>query len=168
MTALSLKNMNKSFGAVDVLKGHRPGGRGRRVRRLCRPSGCGKSTLLRMIAGLEDATSGEVRNIGGCRQHHPAGEARDRHGVPDLCALSAPQRARQHGLGLKQEGMARRDRNAWRRRPDAQPRTPISTGVRPNCRAASASVSPSAAPSCASRSCSCSTNRCRTSMPRCA
>ena len=28
------------------------------------PSGCGKSTLLRIIAGLEDATSGEV-NIGG-------------------------------------------------------------------------------------------------------
>ena len=24
------------------------------------PSGCGKSTLLRMIAGLEDITSGEV------------------------------------------------------------------------------------------------------------
>ncbi|MEN8656853.1 MAG: sn-glycerol-3-phosphate ABC transporter ATP-binding protein UgpC [Marivita sp.] len=28
------------------------------------PSGCGKSTLLRMIAGLEDPTSGEI-NIGG-------------------------------------------------------------------------------------------------------
>src|SRR5688572_33109612 len=28
------------------------------------PSGCGKSTLLRMIAGLEEITSGELR-IGG-------------------------------------------------------------------------------------------------------
>ena len=28
------------------------------------PSGCGKSTLLRMIAGLEDITSGKLR-IGG-------------------------------------------------------------------------------------------------------
>ena len=28
------------------------------------PSGCGKSTLLRMVAGLEDITSGELR-IGG-------------------------------------------------------------------------------------------------------
>src|SRR5262245_45297954 len=28
------------------------------------PSGCGKSTLLRMVAGLEEVTSGEIR-IGG-------------------------------------------------------------------------------------------------------
>ena len=30
------------------------------------PSGCGKSTLLRMIAGLEDITSGDL-NIEGAR-----------------------------------------------------------------------------------------------------
>jgi multiple sugar transport system ATP-binding protein len=29
------------------------------------PSGCGKTTALRMVAGLEDVTSGEIR-IGGC------------------------------------------------------------------------------------------------------
>jgi multiple sugar transport system ATP-binding protein len=35
------------------------------------PSGCGKSTLLRMIAGLEDITSGELR-IGGRRMNEVA------------------------------------------------------------------------------------------------
>ena len=32
------------------------------------PSGCGKSTLLRMIAGLEDITSGDL-SIGGKRMN---------------------------------------------------------------------------------------------------
>src|SRR5205823_13855684 len=40
------------------------------------PSGCGKSTLLRMIVGLEDITSGEVR-IGGQRVNKKA--PRDRN-----------------------------------------------------------------------------------------
>ncbi|HEY3239655.1 MAG TPA: sn-glycerol-3-phosphate ABC transporter ATP-binding protein UgpC [Acidimicrobiia bacterium] len=40
------------------------------------PSGCGKSTLLRMIVGLEDITSGEVR-IGGQRVNEKA--PRDRN-----------------------------------------------------------------------------------------
>ena len=40
------------------------------------PSGCGKSTLLRMIVGLEDITSGEVR-IGGERVNEKA--PRDRN-----------------------------------------------------------------------------------------
>ena len=40
------------------------------------PSGCGKSTLLRMIAGLEDITSGELR-IGGERMNEKAPRERN-------------------------------------------------------------------------------------------
>jgi len=40
------------------------------------PSGCGKSTLLRMIAGLEDISSGEIR-IGGRRVNELAPSERN-------------------------------------------------------------------------------------------
>lgn len=45
------------------------------------PSGCGKSTTLRMVAGLEEMTSGE-NFIDGARQRCAAPEAEYRHGVP--------------------------------------------------------------------------------------
>ncbi len=61
MTALSLKNINKSFGAVHVLKDISLEVEDGEFVVFVGPSGCGKSTLLRVIAGLEDATSGEIR-----------------------------------------------------------------------------------------------------------
>ena len=64
MTALALKNVNKSFGDVHVLKDINMEVEEGEFVVFVGPSGCGKSTLLRVIAGLEDATSGEVR-IGG-------------------------------------------------------------------------------------------------------
>jgi len=64
MTALSLTNVNKSFGDVHVLKDINIDVEDGEFVVFVGPSGCGKSTLLRVIAGLEDATSGEVR-IGG-------------------------------------------------------------------------------------------------------
>ncbi|MFQ6548442.1 ABC transporter ATP-binding protein [Aestuariibius sp. 2305UL40-4] len=64
MTALSLRNVNKSFGEVHVLKDINLDVEDGEFVVFVGPSGCGKSTLLRVIAGLEDATSGEVR-IGG-------------------------------------------------------------------------------------------------------
>lgn len=64
MTALSLKNVNKSFGAVEVLKDINLEVEEGEFVVFIGPSGCGKSTLLRVISGLEDASSGEV-TIGG-------------------------------------------------------------------------------------------------------
>ncbi|PIV75575.1 MAG: sugar ABC transporter ATP-binding protein [Rhodobacteraceae bacterium CG17_big_fil_post_rev_8_21_14_2_50_65_11] len=60
MTALSLKNVNKSFGNVEVLKDINLEVDEGEFVVFVGPSGCGKSTLLRVIAGLEDATSGTV------------------------------------------------------------------------------------------------------------
>ena len=64
MTALSLQNVNKSFGEVHVLKDINMEVEEGEFVVFVGPSGCGKSTLLRVIAGLEDASSGEIR-IGG-------------------------------------------------------------------------------------------------------
>ncbi|MCK7611812.1 ABC transporter ATP-binding protein [Roseibium sediminicola] len=64
MTALTLSNVNKSFGAVHVLKDINLEVEDGEFVVFVGPSGCGKSTLLRVIAGLEDVSSGEVR-IGG-------------------------------------------------------------------------------------------------------
>ncbi len=64
MTALTLTNVCKSFGPVEVLKDINLTVEDGEFVVFVGPSGCGKSTLLRVIAGLEDATSGTV-NIGG-------------------------------------------------------------------------------------------------------
>ncbi|MBW4707027.1 ABC transporter ATP-binding protein [Roseobacter sp. YSTF-M11] len=64
MTALTLTHIHKSFGEVEVLKDINLTVEDGEFVVFVGPSGCGKSTLLRVIAGLEDATSGTV-NIGG-------------------------------------------------------------------------------------------------------
>ncbi len=61
MGSLKLENVRKSFGKVDVLKGIDLDVKDGEFVVFVGPSGCGKSTLLRVIAGLEDATSGSVR-----------------------------------------------------------------------------------------------------------
>ncbi|MEH6632681.1 MAG: ABC transporter ATP-binding protein [Halopseudomonas aestusnigri] len=59
MTGLSLKGVCKQFGELNVIRNIdlsiEPG----EFVVFVGPSGCGKSTLLRMIAGLEEITSGE-------------------------------------------------------------------------------------------------------------
>ena len=64
MSEIELKHVGKNYGSVNVLNDiSLEMGDGEFVV-LVGPSGCGKSTLLRMIAGLEDITSGEI-TIGG-------------------------------------------------------------------------------------------------------
>jgi multiple sugar transport system ATP-binding protein len=71
MGALKLAGIHKSFGAVDVLKGIDLDVVDGEFVIIVGPSGCGKSTLLRVIAGLEDATTGSVRIDGEEVRHKP-------------------------------------------------------------------------------------------------
>jgi len=64
MTALTLTNICKNFGSVEVLKDITLSVEEGEFVVFVGPSGCGKSTLLRVIAGLETATTGAVE-IGG-------------------------------------------------------------------------------------------------------
>ncbi|MFN3276756.1 MAG: ABC transporter ATP-binding protein [Paracoccus sp. (in: a-proteobacteria)] len=60
-TGVELGAVTKSFGAVDVIRGVDIRIEKGEFAVFIGPSGCGKSTLLRMIAGLEDTTSGSIR-----------------------------------------------------------------------------------------------------------
>ncbi|KAA9008145.1 ABC transporter ATP-binding protein [Histidinibacterium aquaticum] len=64
MANVQLSNVTKRFGAVEVIKGVDIEIEDGEFTVFVGPSGCGKSTLLRMIAGLEDITSGTL-SIGG-------------------------------------------------------------------------------------------------------
>ena len=61
MGSLQLKSIRKAFGTHEVLKGIDLDVKDGEFVIFVGPSGCGKSTLLRVIAGLEDASSGSVR-----------------------------------------------------------------------------------------------------------
>ncbi|MEV4012297.1 ABC transporter ATP-binding protein [Nonomuraea angiospora] len=76
MTGISIAGLSKSFGkGVTALQGvdiQTPKGS---FLSLLGPSGCGKSTVLRILAGLEEPTSGETRVNGETpeelrRSHH--------------------------------------------------------------------------------------------------
>jgi multiple sugar transport system ATP-binding protein len=107
MGALTLTQVTKSFGKTDVIKGvdlHVDDGE------FCvfvGPSGCGKSTLLRMIAGLEDVTSGDVM-VDGRRINDLAPAQREIAMVFQSYALYPHLTVRDNmGLALKQAGVAK-------------------------------------------------------------
>ena len=60
MAELQLRNIQKSFGSVDVIKGVDLTINSGEFMVFVGPSGCGKSTLLRLIAGLETITGGTL------------------------------------------------------------------------------------------------------------
>ena len=64
MSAITLKNVVKKYGAVQVVHGVDLDIEQGEFIVLLGPSGCGKTTTLRMVAGLEDVSGGEL-SIGG-------------------------------------------------------------------------------------------------------
>lgn len=60
MGAITLANIEKSFGATDVLKDVSLDIKNGEFLTLVGPSGCGKSTLLRILAGLEAPDGGTI------------------------------------------------------------------------------------------------------------
>ncbi len=60
MAEVRVKNISKQFGAVDAVSNVTLHIKDKEFVVLVGPSGCGKSTTLRMIAGLEDISSGEL------------------------------------------------------------------------------------------------------------
>ncbi|MFK0207047.1 ABC transporter ATP-binding protein [Agrobacterium sp. NPDC090283] len=61
MASISLKKLNKTFGALKVVHDIDLDIADKEFIILVGPSGCGKSTTLRMIAGLEEISGGELR-----------------------------------------------------------------------------------------------------------
>ena len=61
MGSITLKNVRKAFGDVEVIPGVDLDINDGEFVVFVGPSGCGKSTLLRLIAGLEDVTSGQIQ-----------------------------------------------------------------------------------------------------------
>ena len=60
MAKVSLKNVRKSYGNLEVIHGVSMEIADGEFIVILGPSGCGKSTLLRMVAGLEVITAGEI------------------------------------------------------------------------------------------------------------
>ena len=60
MSTITIKNLTKSYGSVQVLKEFNEVFKDGEFVTLLGPSGCGKTTMLRTIAGFEIPTTGEI------------------------------------------------------------------------------------------------------------
>jgi multiple sugar transport system ATP-binding protein len=107
MGALELRSVTKSFGTTDVIKGVTLDVSEGEFCVFVGPSGCGKSTLLRIIAGLEDASGGDIL-LDGKRVNDVAPAKRELAMVFQSYALYPHLTVRDNmGLALKQAGVPR-------------------------------------------------------------
>lgn len=76
MSQIELIDIKKNYLGTEIVKGINVTINEGEFAVIVGPSGCGKSTLLRMIAGLEDISSGELR-IGGKVMNHVSPDQRE-------------------------------------------------------------------------------------------
>ena len=105
MAGLKLSQVRKSFGDIDVIRGVDLDIQHGEFVVFVGPSGCGKSTLLRMISGLEEITSGELR-IGDQVMNHVDPSKRGIAMVFQSYALYPHMTVRENmGFALKHAGV---------------------------------------------------------------
>lgn len=110
MADLSLRKLVKVYGKTEVLHGIDLDVADGEFVVLVGPSGCGKSTTLRMIAGLEEISSGEV-NIGGRLVNNLEPKERDIAMVFQNYAIYPHMSVRKNiGFGLRTAKMAKSDK----------------------------------------------------------
>jgi lactose/L-arabinose transport system ATP-binding protein len=109
MSGLRLRNLRKSFGALEIIKGVNLDIEAKEFVVFVGPSGCGKSTLLRMIAGLESISSGDLE-IGGVPMNNVDPSKRGIAMVFQSYALYPHMSVRDNmGLALRFAGMSKAD-----------------------------------------------------------
>ena len=112
MGALSIRNVRRSYGAVDILKGIDIEVESGDFLILVGPSGCGKSTLLNIIAGLDKPTEGEI-HIGGREVTHALPKDRDIAMVFQSYALYPNMNVAQNiSFGLEMRNVPKPERDA--------------------------------------------------------
>lgn len=105
-----LKNLHKSYGQQEVIRGIDLEVQEGEFLVFVGPSGCGKSTTLRMIAGLEDITSGEL-TIDGLQATHTHPADRGVAMVFQSYALYPHMTVEENmGFSLKMSGMKEKER----------------------------------------------------------
>ncbi len=105
MAEVTIRALKKNYGGLQVVHGLDVDIADGEFVVLVGPSGCGKSTLLRMIAGLEEVTSGDIR-IGDRRVNNLPPSERDIAMVFQNYALYPHKTvAANMGFPLKMRGM---------------------------------------------------------------
>ena len=137
MGTIQLRDVHKAFGATNIIPKLDLDIEDGEFVVFVGPSGCGKSTLLRLIAGLEDTTSGKIMIDGRDVTDEAPAQAQARDGLPVLRALPAHDGRQEHRLpaedGRRGQGRRSTSKVAERRahpQPDQLPRAPARPALR--------------------------------------